>query len=199
MPKLSNIVDMINCNIKSNNFSSARFQSGKLYNISDPVKSYKEDGSSTTEPMIIDDNGECTNLSYDDSRSFTLFHTVEEIEYNIPSDDYGRPGTTMMETANMKLIFTGSRRKLKFAVEDIIAAVIYDIPKEFLPIDICNLNLTSCIIEVGIVDSNIYNVWDDNWINTEMRLNTESIAFSIKYKIISTYNKCFSLCPPKTK
>lgn len=194
MPALSNLITMINTSISTNSLSSNKFQNGKYYNIADPVRTYDEDGSNYTEPMIIDNNGECVSLVFDDNYPFKLFHVIDDIEYIVPTDDYGSGGTTMQEVANAKLIFAGSRKSLKTSQEDIMAAIVYDIPKEFVYNIIQPLNITSAIIEIGSVSTNIYDVWEANWKNTRFRLNTDTFIFSIKYKIVTEYNSCFGVC-----
>lgn len=194
MPAQNDIALLINASLKANNFKSQRFQSGAYFGIAEPIKEISEDGEKTA-PYIIDDTGEGTTVVYNDTCPFTVFHRLETPEYNIPVDDYGKPGTTMQETSNMRLVFTGSRGRMKIRPENVAAAIAMDFPKEFTPAQITSLGLNSCIIEMGSVIVDPYTVWSQEWIGHEYDLDTDTIMISVNYRIVSTYNKlCFSLC-----
>ena len=209
MPALSNLVDLINNNIqiglpvyatgstpsnyKVGNFTTARFQGGLYYNIGDNVKTNNGD-TTYEEPMIINNNGEGYSVSYDDIYPFQIFHMIEDIKYDISPNDYGRPGSTMLETAEMRLIFSGSRLRLNARPEDIVAVLIYNFPKEFNPTQLSSLNIESCVIEVGQVEQDMYKIWDNYWRNVSYKLDLNTILFEVKYKLTSEYGQCFSLC-----
>lgn len=195
MPNLDSITTLINSALQSGQFKSRRFQAAKFYEIADPIKTTGED-KERREPYIIDDDGEGTSVVYDDTQALQVYHVVDTIDYKIADpDDYGKPGTTMEETANMRMIFIGSRKRIKVRPENVIAAAIIDFPKEFTPAEVTANGMNSCIIQMQDVESDPYIVWGDQFIGTDFSLGTDTIAFSIKYKIVDTYNKnCFTLC-----
>ncbi len=195
MPNLDNITSLINASMQAGNFSSRRFQAAKFFPIADPIKTTGEE-KERTEPYIISNEGEGESVVYDDTQALQIYHIVDSLEYSIANpDDYGTPGTIMQETANMRMIFIGSRRRIKVRTEDIIAASAMDFPKEFAPSQVSALSMNSCIIEMQDVESDPYKVWEDQFIGTEYSLGTDTTAFWIRYKIIDTYNKsCFKLC-----
>lgn len=196
MPSLDKIVAAVNTSIQTGNFKTRRFQASKYYGIADPVKTTGED-SEKMEPMIIDDNGECTKVIYDDTQAFQIFHVVDDIEYEQADPNYGNAGETMQETAYMRLVFAGNRTRLKVRPEELIAAVILDIPKEFTPGDAQLLALNNVIIETGAVESDPYKVFGANWQGIKTFVKPATVMFSIKYKIITQFTKpCFVLCPP---
>lgn len=199
MPALSQIVTIINNSFVTGQFSTRKYQIAKYFGITDPVKTTMED-MDKIEPMIIDDNGECIKVVYDDTQAFQIFHKLDTIDYKIADPDYGFPGTTMEEAANMKLIFFGNRKRLQTRAEDLIAAVALDMPKEFSTAQIQTLGLNSCVIEIGDVESDPYKVFSEEWSGIDTFVKPETILFSIRYKIIDTYNKnCFLLCGPENQ
>lgn len=195
MPNLNSITNMINVTLKSGNFKGMKFQSSDWNGISDPVETDKGEGNVIMQPMIVDDQGECKMLVFDDVFNMVVFHKVEGLDYEVADPNYGKPGTTIQETAQMKMIFSADRSKLLIRPEDMIAAAVMDIPKEFLPTDISPLGLNSCVIEMGSVNKDPYSVWEENWKGVKFPLSPEDLLFSISYKIVSTFNKCcFSFC-----
>lgn len=194
MPALNEITQIINANLANKNFSTRKFQGAAYYAIADQVKTTGDEDK--IEPMIIDDQGECTKMVYNDNYPFQIFHLIDTINYAIADPDYGPVGTTMEETANMTLVFVGNKKRLQTRSEDIAAAIMMDMPKEFQPSDINIYNLNSCIFETEDVETDPYKVWSQLWQGTKSFVKPETILITLKYKIITTYNRnCWKLCP----
>ena len=194
MPNLDVICGLINTSLKAGNFKSRRFQAAKYYLIADPIKTIETD-KETTSPYIIDSNGEAIELTFDDTNAFQIYHKVDTTDYKLADLDYGKPGTTMNEVANMRMIFMGSRKRMQVTLENIIAAVAVDFPKEFNQTVVGTLGANRCVIEMGSVNSDPYSVWSQEFVGVEYGLTTDSVMFSLSYKIDSDYNKaCFNLC-----
>lgn len=195
MPNINGIAQLINTALQAGNFSSRKFQSSVLYLVSDPIKTVEEK-SETTCPYIIDNNGEATELTFDDTNQFQIYHKIDSQSYKLADLDYGAPGTTMNEISNMRLIFMGSRKRMKVTKDNVIAAINADFPKEFLPSVITPLQLNKCVIEMGEIMEDPYSVWSQEFQGVPYDLSTDTIMFSVAYKIDCDYNKnCFSLCP----
>ena len=196
MPNINSIVGLINTALVSNQFASRRYQSGKWYGIADLLKNNAEDKETTT-PVIIDDAGEGTDVIFDDTSSMVVYHRVMSLNYEIADpNDYGKPGTTMRETAEMKMIFFADRMKLKDRVENFIAAAINDFPKEFLSSVVSAFGNNKTIIELGSVNTDIYTIWSGEFQNVDFNLASSICAFELTYKVINEFNKnCFTLCP----
>lgn len=195
MPNLNSISLMINTNLQTVSFKGMKFQNTSWNGIADPVETTKSEGKKIVQPMIIDNNGEAKSLVFDDVFNMVVFHKIESLDYKVADPDYGSVGTTMEETAMMKMILSADRSKVKIRPEDIISAAAMGFPKEFKPSDISALSLNSCVIEMGNVNKDVYSVWDQEWQGVPMPLAPEDILCSISYKVISTYNKCcFNLC-----
>ncbi len=195
MPNINGIVQLINNALQAGNFSSRKFQSSILYLIADPIKTIGNDAESTA-PYIIDNNGEAVELTFDDTNQFQIYHKIDSQAYKLADLDYGAPGTTMNEVTNMRLIFMGSRKRMKVTKDNVIAAINADFPKEFLPSAITPLQLNKCIIEMGDTNEDPYSVWSQEFQGIPFDLSTDTITFSLSYKIDCDYNKnCFTLCP----
>jgi len=192
MPNINSICDLINLELKTLSFSTQRYQ-GALYNgIADIIKTGDNEHS---EFYIIDDYGEAKSLAYNDIYPFQIYHQRKEFTYKEADENYGNAGQTMEETAYMKLIFMGGRGRMLVRPENIMASIVLNFPKEFFDSVIIPLQLSSCVIEMGEINSNPLSVWEEEFKGTDFSLDTDSILISVHYKIISTYNKnCFFLC-----
>ncbi len=194
MPALNEIAILINTALKTGHFKAQRFNPTRFNALADPIRKTDKEGKETTTPNIISDNGEATELVFNDKFSAQGYHRLISPSYDLADPAYGKPGKDMAEIANMKFVFMGNRAKMKVRQEDVIAAVAFDFPKEFSAAQYQPLGLTSCIIEMGAVEENPYDVFVSEWDNHEYALTTSSILFAMNYKIISTYNKCFQIC-----
>lgn len=195
MPNLDKIVTLINDALEAGNFSTRRFQPSIYHNIADDVKTTRE-SEDVIEPMIVFQNGEAKKMVYDDTNAFQIFHKIESIDYKLSVLDYGPPGTTIEETANMSLIFVGNRKRLQVRPEDVTAAILMDMPKEFTTSQAQAFDLTSITIDTDSVETDSYKVWAEQWVGIKSFVKPETILISIKYTIVDTYNRnCWSLCP----
>lgn len=197
MPNAGNIADIINSKLQSGNFSSRDFQNGKFTAIAEPIKTYSKDGEESISPYIIDNRGEGEILVYEDVFPFVVFHLKDGFDYpNTPDDDnFGNAGQTVQEIANMRLIFVGSRNRMKVSTDNVMSAIAMDFPREFTQSQIQGLSITKCTIEMGSINSNPYDIWQNIWTNKKYEFDTDIIIVSVPYKITSLYTKnCFKLC-----
>ena len=194
MPNLNSISLMINGYLQSGAFNSNRYQNGKYYGIADPIKTVVNDAEMMNY-NYIDNNGEAESVVMDDRYPFVIFHRVMNISYKNADPEYGDSGETMEETADMRLVFFGQRLRMKTRPENVIAAIAMNIPKEFTATDISALQINSLVVEMGDVNHDPYQVWNDNFQGTEFALDTDTVGVAISYRIVSTFNKCcFSIC-----
>jgi len=196
MPNVGSICKIINDALLANSFEPRNFQTGNFNLIAEPIQTETEAGNVTT-PNIIDSSGEATELVFDDRYPFRLFHLKDGWEYKQAPDgeNYGAAGQVMEEDANMMLVFVGSRSQMKVTLDNVLAAVVMDIPKELNYATVQGLSISSCVIEIGSVTTNPYDVWAKIWTNMPYEFSTDTIAFIINYKITTTYWKgCFNLC-----
>lgn len=197
MPALNSISLLINTALQKGHFSSRRFNPTSFNAIADPMKVVEEKDGQTIEytiPTIINNDGEGTQIVFDDKYSAQGYHRIIMPAYSAPDPAYGKPGKDIQEIADMKFVFMGDRSQMKVRQEEVIAAAVYDFPKEFLPSEYKPLGLTSCVIEMGTVEQNMYEVFVSEWNGRDYDLTTSSILFAINYRIVSTYSKCLSIC-----
>jgi hypothetical protein len=196
MPNLNSIVSIINTSLATTQFSSRSFQAGKYYTISDEVKTASADNDNKIEPMMVENNGECTKLVYDDKFSMIIFHTLDEVSYEIAKPNFGEPGTFVREIANMQLVFAGSSKRLNVRREEIAAAIAIGMPYQLSQAQLTPLNLNYGIIEPGDVELDPYKNWSSLWQGMKSFVKPETILIVQKYKIVTEYGKsCWSLCP----
>lgn len=195
MPNLNDITLLINQALVADEFASRRFQNAKFNAIAERIKITGEE-TERWEVAVIDNDGEAQTVCIDDTYAMQVYHRIDSLEYPIvPENDYGKPGHTMTEVANMRMIFLGDRGRLTVRPENVVAAAVVDFPKEFLPAEITPLQLNSCMIDIGTTELDPYMVWDREFTGSAMELDTNTILCSISYRITSTFNKsCFKLC-----
>lgn len=199
MPKLENIVNIINGELKVSQFSSKRFQGGSFDLISDSISEVKgtEEQVEITRPCIVDDNGELKDLTIDDTKSFQVYHKINEISYQEvqPQENFGDEGNWFQETANMSLIFIGDRARIKIREEEISAMISLYFPKKLSSIQCQSLKLYQSIISIDSVNINKEQVYNQEYKNIDFILKPNEMMFEIKYKIITTFIKnCIQLC-----
>lgn len=193
MPQLDNIVGLINTALQKNPFTGQKYQHANWNGIADPQLTTSDN---SIRPVIIDSDGEEHDLSIDDKYNLQFYHCIKSIDYNIAKgSDYGAPGTVIEETAQMEMIFYGSRKNIGLRPEDMIAGAVLWLPKEFLPTQVSSYGLGSCRIELGIVNVDSQKVFAQQYSGKEYFLKTSQFMVSIGYRIISTFNKtCYTIC-----
>jgi len=194
MPALSQIVTLINTSLKTQPFTGMKYQRSMWSALADAQKTTSDE---STRPVIIDNTGQETDLSIDDKYNLQVYHCIEGLRYGIANEkaDYGDPGTVMEENAEMEMIFYGDRVNINLRPEDIIAGAMLWFPKELTPAQATTLSLTSVIIETSHVDTDSMKVFATQYHGKEYRLKPSQFMCSIKYRIISTFNKsCYQIC-----
>lgn len=198
MPNLDSIATIINNSLKAGGFKTRKFQAAKYFGIADPVKTIEKEEDSAKETLqycVIDNEGDSAPVVFDDNYPLVIFHRLMNADYQVDAQDYGPTGTTMQETASMKIIVGGNMGNIQTRQENVMASVAMDFPKEIKSADVSALGMNSLVIEMGSVNSDKYSVWGEHWQGIECDLPTNYFLFSVDYKIINSYNKgCFNLC-----
>lgn len=194
MPNINGIVSLINTALQSGQFANRRFQPCVYYGIADPVRITGEENE-RTEPQIIDNDGEGTSLVFDDTNVVQVYHQHDNLSYEIAPVDYGKPGTTMREIADLRLIFAANRSRVQTDNLNCAAAIGIDFPKEFTAAQLSALGNNYGTIEMGGVETDPYKVWEQEFPGRPFGLAMNTIFISVKYKLTLEYNKnCFSIC-----
>jgi hypothetical protein len=196
MPRLNGIISVINSEISSA-LNIEKFQGGVLYNqIAELVPEIDRDSTRTTKPAIIDHYGEGTSVIIDDTLPFQIYHRLLSINnVSIPGDNFGDAGQTIEETANMVMIVISDRGKILMQGYDFLAGICVNMPQALSSAQNATLDLLSCIIEIEGTNTNIEEVYNQEYSVSNYGLKPNSIMYSVSYKIITTFSKeCFPLC-----
>jgi hypothetical protein len=196
MPNLMGVVTIINAALQASSFSTQKFQGGQWNNIAEFVKESSGENTIIRRPVVVSDDGSCSNVSVDDSFPLVVYHRTVNLEYSDPEDwDFGDAGMIKREVASMVLIFFADRNRLNVTAENAVAAISMDIPDYLTNAQISALQLMSCRTEVESANINKYEVFEQEYDTVEYGLKPNSIMVSVPYKIISEYSpNCFDLC-----
>jgi len=188
MPYLKEIVDIINVEERASTLADKRFQKASINSIAHLLP--RED---VTIPAIVDNDGECTDLSIDDVKAFMIYHRVIDLKYD-KTDDFGDNQITQ-ETANMIMVVYGDRNILQITKEQLVAGVEAGFPQELTKAQKQLYNLRSCEIKTGDVNLDSVLVFRGEYAGVEYNLKPNSILFSIPYTIVSEYDRsCIDIC-----
>jgi len=195
MPKLKEIITYINSSLQTS-LANEKFQGGEWYNgIAELVPSIDSDVR-TTYPAIIDNYGEGTSVVIDDTLPIQVYHRLISTEYQTTTADlFGDAGNNIQETAEMFMIVISDRNKIQMHGTDLIAYMLINIP-QYIPSSVLStLNLYDVNINIESVNTNMEEVFKQEYNLDEYGLKTNSIFYSVKYKIITSFNKlCFPIC-----
>ncbi len=197
MPRHREIVVLINTALKAGNFASRKFANGVWSTIAYLVAKTVDD-KEIKQPVVVDLNGECTDVDFNDKYPIQFYHRILNI---VTEDDlsetFGNPASTIKETSDMVLIVMGDKSKLQIEQEDIIAACWADIPRELKHADLSTLTLQSVNIIPGDINNNSQEVFAQENIGVDPALAPEDFMCALRYKIVALYSKnCFKLCNP---
>lgn len=195
MPKLNQIISYINGRI-SNKLNDERFQGGQYLNEIVELVPVFEGEVRTTFPAIIDHYGEGTSAVIDDTLPIQIYHRLIGTEYeSVPVDNYGDPGNTIQETANMLMVIISDRNKIHLHGTDLMSIVLASIPQEVPGTLLNSWTLYSANVELSSANTNMEEVFKNEYNVETYGLKPNSIMYAVSYKIITTFDKnCFLTC-----
>ena len=189
MSKIADIVTLINSNFESTTLSSKRFQRGDLKGLAELVK--REGG---TIPLILDNNGEGTEVELNDSFPFQIYHRITGIEPS-EADEYG-DGIQIKETTTLKLVCFANRQIMQFELDDLITAINVGFLSHLSNAQTATLGNWFSNIDIDVTQINIdkSDVWSGEF-GSEGNLPPNYQCFSVDYNVLSDINtECFALC-----
>ena len=189
MSKIADIVTLINTNFESTTLSSKRFQRGKFSGLAELVK--RED---MTIPLILDNNGEGTEVELNDTFPFQVYHRITGIEPS-EADEYG-DGIQIKETTTLKLVCFANRQIMQFELDDLITAINVGFLTHLSNAQTATLGnwFSNIDIELTAININKSSVWSEEF-GTDDNLPPFYQCFSIDYNVLSDINtECFALC-----
>jgi hypothetical protein len=199
MPNLSAITSVINSALKANSFSSNRFQAAQYNNIAYLISETTSNASGEVtikRPMAVDNFGEGTDVTIDDTFALQVYHRNLALNYLDDKDNsVGDPGDEIREVADMIMICIGDRAILKVVQEDVAAAIWEDMPRNLTKAQLQSNTLELVVIEPGEVNVNPEEVYNQEYQGVKYQLKPNNFMLSVKYKITTDYRKaCFKLC-----
>jgi len=194
MAKLHQIVAEINTRLTRANgqFDSKRFQKGRVSGIAELITSVDNDQRQTV-PAIIDNTGDETKLTIDDSFPFELYHRHLSSSETEVEENWG-DRQIREETANMLLVVMGDRNRLKLNKEEIITGITLGMPEELGQTFLIANSLVGVNIIQGEFNLNKEDVWASEF-NTEVMIKPIDIFFSLNYQVVTrTWTTCIEIC-----
>jgi hypothetical protein len=188
MPKIHEIVASINSTLKSEQFTSKRFQQGEFYAIAELLKNESEE----LVPCVVDNYGDTTIVSIDDTKPIQVYHRVLGIDFK-RTQDFGDL-KSVTEGYDMVMVVIGDRNRLQLNQEEIISGVVAGFPLDFTQANLTTWGLKSVEIEPGEINTDKERVFRNEF-NTQAALKSNTIIFSFPYKVITEIDQsCFTLC-----
>ena len=191
MPSLHKITVFINDTIKAN-LTKKPFKGSIYKGITEAVV---DDVDGNSKPCIVDNDGQATSVIINDVYPMQIYHKTISIRYNEAENNYGKPGNTTEEEANMQLVFIGNRNKLNLTKENIIALLAVFFPKNVKTTDVSSPDFLSCSISIGTAELNTRTVYNNEYGNIDFNLPPNYVMMSLPYTVVTSYNKsCIVVC-----
>jgi len=193
LSKIADIVTLINNNFQSTTLNSKRFQQGEFKGLAELV-TIQEGDKQRTCPLILDNNGEGTEVMLNDSFPFQIYHRITEIEPS-ETDEYG-DGVQIKENTNLKLVCFANKRQMQFELDDLITAINVGFLVHLSDAQLATLGnwFSNVDIEINSIDIDKNKVWGNEF-SDENLLPTYYQCFAVNYSVQSDINtECFELC-----
>lgn len=198
MPNLRGITTLINNTLQATCFSTQKFQGGSYSDLAYMVieEPTQENQLEIRRPAVVANSGESIPVNVDDTYPVVVYHRNTNLFYeDEQTESFGDAGQDIRETADMVLICIGDRDFLQVVQEDVVSAIWANIPRNLTASQLSALQLDKVIIEPGEVNVQPMEVWQQEISNVAYGLDPQHFMLSIKYRIISIYNKnCFQFC-----
>ena len=196
MNTLEEIAYIINDNLQTTVFDKAAFQSCLYHGIADMVTTTNPSGD-LSEPVIVDTDGQCTELTLNDKDAMKIYHRVLNTSYSLPDGDIGKAGTYRKEIADMYIVAWGIRARLNgIRPEELAKAIAVGIPLNFSDAQLTTLGLSLLEIDLGSIETDSYKVYNAEFKGPKFAYSTDTIMCSIRYKVTSWIpTECYQICP----
>lgn len=195
MPKLNQIITYINSSISAK-LNDERFQGGQYLNEIVELVPVFDGDVRTTFPAIIDHYGDGVSAVIDDTLPIQIYHRLIGTAYEpVTADNYGDAGNTIQETANMLMLIISDRNKIHLHGFDLLSYVLGAMPQTVDQASLTAWTIDSAFIEFDSANTNMEEVFKNEYNVETYGLKTNSIMYAVSYKIITTFSKdCFLTC-----
>ena len=192
MARLHQIVSEINTTLQVR-LKDKRFQKGRFSGIAELI-TFKDGEEDQTIPCIVDDFGDTTKLTFDDTFPFELYHRHLSGEFqDVEGSDFG-DRILRAESAAMTLVAIGDRRRLSMNKEDLMSEISLGLPAELKKTFRSENGLENITITYGSWLTDPKAVYDREYSLEETHLKTNTIIVALDYTILTeTWVSCQSV------
>lgn len=192
MSRVGKIVDIINDNLISGQFSTNKF---KPANIKCIAELYKKDdnGVEKTIPGVIDFVGNIDYVGMDDKYKFQIYHRILNSEFDDNEEESFGNMKRVHHTHNMIMVVMYDITKVKEHKEEIIAGIGDAWTYQLTTAQLTTLSLNNVKINGGTFSVNSDEVFESEFKTSKRKSNWVFISFTYT---IEEFNRqgCFSIC-----
>lgn len=179
MPKVNQIVTLLNERLATNKLAGHLYQRGTLYGLA--VQERKEVDANTQNDYLIPvvyANGKATDVTIDNSNTFQIYHRIVSVGYT-PVKDFNLQESTYQMVA---IVFYDKER-IKIDADDLSYLIRCDIDKPLTKAELGTSNLASVSSVATGANLNSYQVMNSEFTNSAYKLESNGTLFSINYTL----------------
>lgn len=196
MPFTSTLIQIVNDHLSMHCLCDARFSNGLIAGIAQDATRRDDDRNAVVQyPVLVDLNGEGTDISISDTYPITLYHRIGAKTYTAkPAGSYGNRQNEVTEKTDVKLIVAAWSNRISLSQEDLEALITSNFPDTISADQYAGYQLSRVAAVLQGSNLNREQVWKEEYKGIPYDLKPEQILFSIKYQIEADYKKgCFKL------
>lgn len=196
MPRLNDIVPILNAVLKTSQLKHKNFQKAQLHDIADLIPTFDKEDNRTTRPVLVEKDGGTVDVSLRDTDKLQIYHRILNLNYEEATDDnFGEEKNVLREVANMTMVMFGEVKRNRVFPEDLAAAANIGLPATLTKAQLLLLSLYSCSVVMGETILSQEEVFAREYEGVQYNLTPHTILIAVNYQIITVYNKaCFSAC-----
>lgn len=179
-------------------FAGKPFQQGLFNGVAELIKkSSDESENEYTVPIIPNANGDGgTRVGINDKYPFQLYHRItDQTQAEAENDDTFGDGNDKSIIFEMAIIIFNDRFNNQLQSEDIITALMLDIPRTINATQITGSQFSKCEINFTETNTNTNDVLNQEFGQDDFEIKQSYFALSFGYEVKLSYTKeCFSLC-----
>lgn len=190
MPKLAEIVTLVDDALKASQFGTKRFQKGRWSGIAELIRTSEDE----TIPCSVDNNGDAVKLGLDDTYPFEVYHRMLDGDFERSEDDFGS-NAVRRETTDMVIIMMGDRNRLELTNEQIISGLALGFPFSLTATEVSALSLQSADFTIQGFDRDREFVWAREFKTKKAVLKTNTLLVSLRYQVVTeVFENCIGIC-----
>ena len=179
MPKVNQIVTLLNERLAANKLAGHLYQRGTLYGLA--VQERKEVDADAAHDYLIPvvyANSKATDVTIDNSNTFQIYHRIVSVGYT-PVRDFNLQESTYQMVA---IVFYDKER-IEIDADDLSYLIRCDIDKPLTKAELGTSNLASVSSVATGANLNSYQVMNSEFTNSAYKLESNGTLFSISYTL----------------